>query len=56
VLGIFADDANYAAAMDDLAFVTDLLYGCANLHVFPFGYGRREATCFEKLICAVITG
>jgi hypothetical protein len=32
VLGVFADDANYAAAVDDFALVTDLLYGCANLH------------------------
>jgi hypothetical protein len=26
VLGVFADDANYAAAVNDLALVTDLLY------------------------------
>ncbi len=26
VLGVFADDANYAAAVDDLAFVTDFFY------------------------------
>jgi hypothetical protein len=26
VLGVLADDANYAAAMNDLAFVTNLLY------------------------------
>ena len=32
MLGVFADDANDAAAVDDLALVTDLLYGCANFH------------------------
>jgi hypothetical protein len=26
VLGVLADDANYATAVDDLALVTDLLY------------------------------
>jgi len=26
VLGVLADDANYATAMNDLALVTDLLY------------------------------
>src|ERR1700738_2371445 len=32
VLGDLADDTNDATAMDDLAFVTDLLYGCTDLH------------------------
>jgi hypothetical protein len=26
VLGVFADDANYAAAVDDFALVADLFY------------------------------
>jgi hypothetical protein len=26
VLGVFADDANYAAAVNDLAFVANFLY------------------------------
>ena len=32
MLGDLADDANDATAMDYLAFVTDLLYGCTDLH------------------------
>jgi hypothetical protein len=32
MLGVLADDANYTTAMNHLALVTDLLYGCADLH------------------------
>jgi hypothetical protein len=32
VLGVFADDANDAAAVDDLALVADRFYGCSDLH------------------------
>jgi hypothetical protein len=36
MLGVFADNANDAAAVDDFALVTNLLYGCADLHLNPF--------------------
>lgn len=32
MLGVLANNANDAAAVDYLALVTDLLYGCADLH------------------------
>jgi hypothetical protein len=35
VLGVFADDANDAAAVDHFALVTNLLYGRADLHNTP---------------------
>jgi hypothetical protein len=35
VLGVFADDANYAAAVNDLALIADLLDGRADFHKTP---------------------
>jgi hypothetical protein len=35
VLGVLADDANDATAVDDLALVTDRFYGCTDLHKIP---------------------
>ena len=32
VLGVFADHAHHTVASNDLALVTDFLYGCPNLH------------------------
>ena len=36
MLGVLADDANDAAAVDDFAFVADLFDGGADLHLIPF--------------------
>jgi hypothetical protein len=35
MLGVFADDANHAAAVNDLALITDLLDGRADFHKTP---------------------
>jgi hypothetical protein len=35
VLGVLADDANYAATMNDFALIADLLYGRTDLHNTP---------------------
>jgi hypothetical protein len=36
VLGVFADDANHAAAVNDFALIANLLDGRADLHLNPF--------------------
>jgi hypothetical protein len=35
VLGVFADDANHAAAVNDFALIAYLLDGRADLHITP---------------------
>jgi hypothetical protein len=35
VLGVLADNANHAAAVDDFALVANLLYGRTDLHNTP---------------------
>jgi hypothetical protein len=36
MLGVLADDTHHTTAVNDFALVTDLLYGCTDLHVVPF--------------------
>jgi hypothetical protein len=48
MLGVLANDTHHSMAVNDFALVADLLYGCTDLHLVSFGYGRREAACFVQ--------
>jgi hypothetical protein len=55
VLGVFADDTNDAAAMNDFALIADLLDGRANLHGLPFEYAGVNVPAWKNWMRAVIT-
>ena len=53
VLRVLADDTHHATAVNDLALVTDLLYGCTDLHVVPFEYtGVRLPAWQNWILCS----
>jgi hypothetical protein len=49
VLGILANDANHALAMNHLALVTNWLYGCTNLHFKLLNLGCSR---LKRTLCA----
>ena len=55
MFGVFANDTNDAAAMDDFALIADLLDGRADLHNFPFNAADVKLPTMEQLKFAMIT-
>jgi hypothetical protein len=51
VLGVFADNANYAAAVDDFALIANLLDGRADLHKTPVKQPLALNRWFDPLEC-----